>query len=333
MGQVMRRSPAEKREIIHLVEHSALPVGRTLDELDVPRSSFYRWYRQYQQDGQKGLEPQPSRRRQFWNRLPEPVCDQIVRLALAEPEKSARQLAWQFTDQEGYFVSESSVFRLLKRFDLVESPAFQLVTAADRFAHPTRRVNELWQTDFTYFKIQGWGWYYLSTILDDYSRYILAWKLTPTMAATDVQETLEIALAKAKLDRVRVRHRPRLLSDNGPCYVSGELRKFLEQKQMEHTRGAPYHPMTQGKIERYHRSMKNLVLLQNYAFPWALEQEIARFVDYYNHQRYHESLDNVTPADVYFGRAKEVLTRREEIKRQTLETRRRQHTQSLQMAA
>ncbi len=98
MGQVMRRSPAEKREIIHLVQHSALPAGRTLAELDVPRSSFYRWYRQYQQDGQKGLEPQPSRRRQFRNRLPEPVCDQIVQLALAEPEKSARQLAWQFTD-------------------------------------------------------------------------------------------------------------------------------------------------------------------------------------------------------------------------------------------
>ena|GEM_PF-2547946 len=73
---------------------------------------------------------------------------------------------------------------------------------------PTRRVNELWQTDFTYFKIQGWGWYYLSKVLDDYSRYSLAWKLTPTMAATDVQETLELALARARLDRVRVRHRP-----------------------------------------------------------------------------------------------------------------------------
>jgi putative transposase len=274
------------------------------------------------------------------NRLPEPVCDQIVQMALAQPEKSARQLAWQFTDQEGYFVSESSVFRLLKRFDLVESPAFELVTAADRFAQPTRRVNELWQTDFTYFKIQGWGWYYLSTVLDDYSRYILAWKLTPTMAAMDVQETLEQALAKAKLDRVRVRHRPRLLSDNGPCYVSGELRRFLETQRMEHTRGAPYHPkapvffgVTQGKIERYHRSMKNLIQLQNYAFPWDLEREIGRFVDYYNDQRYHESLDNVTPADIYFGRAKEVLTRREEIKRKTLDARRRQHTQSRRMAA
>jgi putative transposase len=330
VGQVMRRSPAEKREIIHLVEHSVLPVGRTLVELDVPRSSFYHWYHQ---DGQKGLEPQPSRRRQFWSRLPQVVCDQIVQLALAEPEKSARQLAWQFTDQEGYFVSESSVFRLLKRFDLVESPAFQLVTAADRFSQPTQRVNELWQTDFTYFKIQCWGWYCLSTVLDDYSRYILAWRLSPTIAATDVQETLEQALAKAKLDRVRVRHRPRLLSDTGPCYVSGELRRFLEAQHMEHTRGAPYHPMTQGKIERYHRSMKNLIQLQHHAFPWDLGREIGRFVDYYNHQRYHESLDNVTPADVYFGRAKEVLTRREEIKRRTLEARRRQHDRSLPIAA
>ena len=156
---MMRRSPAEKREIIDLVEHSALPVGRALAELDVPRSSFYRWYQQYQQEGEQGLEPQPSKRRQFWNRIPGHVCNQIVQMALAQPEKSARQLAWLFTDQEGYFVSESSVFRLLKRFDLVESQAFQLVAAADRFAHPTRRVNELWQTDFTYFKIQGWGRY------------------------------------------------------------------------------------------------------------------------------------------------------------------------------
>ena len=126
---------------------------------------------------------------------------------------------------------------------------------------------------------------------------------------------------------------PRLLSDNGPCYVSGEMRRFLESRQIEHTCGAPYHPMTQGKIERYHRSMKNLVQLQTFQYPWDLEQEISRFVDYYNHQRYHELLNNVTPADVYFGRAKELQSRREEVKRRTLEARRQQHTQMLQPAA
>jgi RNA-directed DNA polymerase len=177
----MRLTAAEKQEIIRLVEHSALSITHTLKELDVPRSSFYRWYQEFQQDGPDGLTSRPQRRQQFWNRIPDEVQSQIVQLALEQPDQSARQLAWQFTDRAGYFVSESSVFRLLKRFDLLESPAFEIVTAAQRFPNPTRRVNELWQTDFTYFKITGWGWYYLSTVLDDYSRYILAWTLTPTM--------------------------------------------------------------------------------------------------------------------------------------------------------
>jgi putative transposase len=170
-------------------------------------------------------------------------------------------------------------------------------------------------------------------VLDDYSRFILAWKLTPTMAATDVQATLQAALARAGLvGGVRVRHRPRLLSDNGPAYLSGALRAFLREQRIEHTRGAPFHPMTQGKIERYHRTMKNVVQLVNYYDPWTLEREITRFVDYYNHQRYHEALNNMTPADVYFGRAKEVQTRREAIKQQTLQTRRQEHRQVLAAA-
>lgn len=329
MGGMTRRSAAEKREVIHLVEHTELSVSNTLKELGVPRSTFYRWYRDYQEEGEDGLLDKRPRPRQFWNRIPESVRQQVVDLALEYPDRSSRQLAWLFTDQEGYFISESSVYRILKGFDLIESPAFEVITAADTFKHPTRRVNELWQTDFTYFKIIGWGWYYLSTILDDYSRYILAYKLTPSMSAVDVQNTLQIALDKTGLDRVLVEHRPRLLSDNGSCYLSKDLKAFLDSKHIEHTRGAPYHPMTQGKIERYHRSMKNVVRLQNYYSPWELDREIASFVEYYNHQRYHESLDNLTPADIYFGRQKEVLGKREEIKIRTLEQRRLLHSQAL----
>ena len=319
---MIRRSEAEKREIIHLVEHSALSVKKTLDELQVPRSTFYRWYKQYLEEGEAGLVDHRPNPHQIWNRIPQEVKQQVVELALEHPDRSPRQIAWLFTDEKGYFISESSAYRILKSFDLVESPAFQVISAAEHFKQPTKRIHELWQTDFTYFKIQGWGWYYLSTVLDDFSRYIIAWKLTPSMAAMDVQDTLLLALASTGLDQALVQHRPRLLSDNGSCYVSGELRTFLEQNHMEHTRSAPYHPMTQGKIERYHRSMKNIVNLQNFYFPTQLEIEIASFVNYYNHQRYHESLDNLTPADVYFGRAKEVLTKRDHIKKQTLQQRR-----------
>ena len=324
---MIRRSAAEKREIIHLVENADISISKTLKELDIARSTFYRWYRDYLEEGEDGLLDKRPQPRQFWNHIPGKVRQQVVDLALEHPDRSSRQLAWLFTDQQGYFISESSVYRILKRFDLIESPAFEVITAADTFKHPTKRVNELWQTDFTYFKIIGWGWYYLSTILDDYSRYILAYRLTPTMSAADVQETLQIALDKTGLDRVLVKHRPRLLSDNGSCYLSRDLKAFLESKHIDHTRGAPYHPMTQGKIERYHRSMKNIVKLQNYYSPWELEREIANFVEYYNHHRYHESLDNLTPANVFFGRQKEVLSKREEIKIRTLEQRRLQNLQ------
>lgn len=273
------------------------------------------------------MEP-PARVHQFWNRIPDSVRQQVVDLALKHPEQSARQLAWRFIDERGYFLSESSVYRILRGFDLVKSPVFQMLSAKDRFEKPTRRVNELWQTDFTQFKVLDWGYYYLSTVLDDYSRYILAWKLSPSMNANDVEQTLELALQHAGLHRARVRHRPRLLSDNGPAYLSKELKGFLHRKHMEHTRGAPFHPMTQGKIERWHRTMKNVVKLQNYYSPSELQREIGRFVDYYNHQRYHEALDNLTPADVYFGTAKEVISRREEIKQMTLQLRRRENLQA-----
>ena len=328
MGRMMRRSVEEKREIIHLVEHSELPVKRTLDELGIPRSTFYRWYGKFQEEGADGLNDKRPRPRQFWNRIPESVQQQVVNLALAHPDQSPRQITWQFVDQEGYFISESSVYRILKRFDLIENQAFEVIKAADHFKHPTTRVNELWQTDFTYFKIVDWGWYYLSTVLDDYSRYILSWKLTPTMNAGDVQETLQAALDATGLDHILVEHRPRLLSDNGSCYLSKDLKTFLERKHIEHTRGAPYHPMTQGKIERYHRSMKNVVKLQNYYAPGELEHEIAAFVTYYNNQRYHESLDNLTPADTYFGNQKEVLNKREEIKLRTMQQRRLHNLQA-----
>ena len=152
----------------------------------------------------------------------------------------------------------------------------------------------------------------------------ITWRLTTTMAAADVTDTLKDALTVTGLPEARVRHRPRLLSDNGPCYISGELKDWLKKQDIEHTRGAPYHPQTQGKIERYHRSMKNAVKLEHYYYPWELQKAISEWVEHYNHERYHESLDNVTPADVYDGRRKEILDQRAVVKARTM-TKRKVH--------
>jgi transposase InsO family protein len=174
----------------------------------------------------------------------------------------------------------------------------------------------------------GWGWFYLSTILDDYSRYIIAWRLCTTMQATDVTDTLEDALVASGCDHATVAHRPRLLSDNGSSYVSGDLADWLHNQGMGHVRGAPNHPQTQGKIERWHQTLKNRILLENYYLPGALERAVGSFVENYNHRRYHESIGNLTPADVYFGRATSILRERSEIKQQTIRQRRLLHQQS-----
>ena len=277
----MKYPASEKAEIIQLVEQSHLPAKRTLDKLGIPRATFYRWYDRYREGGPEALADHRSRPDRVWNRIPDDVRCQIIDLALDVPELSPRELAVRFTDEQKYFVSEASVYRLLKAHDLITSPAYVVIKAADQFHTKTTRVNEMWQTDFTYFKIIGWGWMYLSTVLDDFSRYIIAWKLCTNMRAEDVTDTLDVALKASGCDSATVLHKPRLLSDNGPSYIAGELAEYIEAQKMSHVRGAPLHPQTQGKIERWHQTLKNRILLENYFLPGDLEAQIEAFVEHY----------------------------------------------------
>ena len=325
----MRFTASEKLEIIRLVEESDLGVRRTLKELGLPRSTFYNWYRSYCESGAEGLEPKKIERKHHWNKIPDEVRGQVIDLALDQPDLSPRELACKMTDEQSYFISESSVYRILKKAGLVTSPAYIVMQADKAFEHPTKRVNEMWQTDFTYLKVLTWGWYYLCTVLDDFSRYIIAWELTPTMRAEDAEQTIANAIEVSGVEKQQM---PRLLSDNGSSFVSRDLSDFLTQEGMAHIRGRPYHPQTQGKIERYHRTMKNVIKLEHYYFPGELQQRIQEFVDYYNHQRYHESLQNLTPADVYFGRAEQILQQRKQIKERTMAQRRKQYQSDLQKA-
>jgi putative transposase len=164
----MRHPASEKLEIIRIVEQSHMPAKVTLDKLGIARRTFYRWYDRYLEGGPEALEDRPSAPSRVWNRIPAEVHDQIIELALEQSELSPRELAVRFTDETRYFVSEATVYRLLKAHDLITSPAYVVIKAADRFHTQTTRVNEMWQTDFTYFKIIGWGWMYLSTVLDEW---------------------------------------------------------------------------------------------------------------------------------------------------------------------
>lgn len=319
----MRFTVSEKQEIIHMVVRSEIGVNRTLREIGLNKSTFYNWYNAYTEKGVEGLIPNKRCVNRQWNSIPQQQKNLVVKLALDYPQLSSRELAYKITDEQQVFMSESSVYRILKSRGLITAPAHIFLSAADEFTSKTGFVHQMWQTDFTYFKILGWGWYYLSTVLDDYSRYIVHWELCSNMKVDDVKRTVDTAIVKAKLI---TKQPPRLLSDNGSCYIATELKSYLkDQHQMEQVHGRPNHPQTQGKIERYHRTMKNVVKLDNYYTSEELENALEKFVHTYNNERYHESLQNLTPADVYYGRGEQILQERQKLKKQAMNQRRNEY--------
>ena len=148
------------------------------------------------------------------------------------------------------------------------------------------------------------------------------------MTADSFSEVIELACEATGIDNLPPDKRPRLVSDRGPALISGDFETYLEERGIGHILASPYHPQTSGKIERYHRSCKEKVNLNVHETPMELEREIAAFIRYYNSERYHEALGNVTPDDVYFGRQEEIFKKRKALKQKTLDRRRSSNVKS-----
>ena len=308
-------STGDKAIILTQVENQPKGKRQALMALGIPKSSYYRWRRC------DGLESHSGDRGRPWNRITLEEENKILTVARESPDLSSRQLAAWITDNAGFAVSESTVYRILRREGLVKRQETQL-TAANEYHTKTTRPHQMWATDASYFKVVGWGYYYLVTVMDDYSRYILAWKLQKDMSANSLIEVIQEAVDATGMTDVPVEDRTRLLSDNGAGYVSRSFRDYLHLVGIRHILAAPYHPQTNGKLERYHRSIKREVNQVPYEFPGQLERAIADFVDYYNYRRYHKALGNVTPAEVLYGRREQILQRRKEVQIQTINRRR-----------
>lgn len=311
-------SAVEKLEILRAVEASELPVNETLKRLDVPLATYYRWRSIYREQGANALQNQPPIARKIWNRLPEAEEKLVLKLAAEYPERSAREISCHVVDRLGKYISESSVYRILKKHDLIRKHDTKRFPAGKEFKVKTTGINQLWQTDATYFFVHDWGWYYLISVLDDYSRKILAWELCETMTAEDFSRVIEKACEVAGIRDAPDVKMPKLLSDRGPALISRMLGQYLEQKGIGHILASPYHPQTNGKIERYHRSMKQRINLVTWENPRHLAEALDGFIRYYNEERVHEAIGNVTPDDIYFGRRDAILEKRQRTKERTL---------------
>ena len=315
-------STPHKEAALAEVASSPHPKRQVLRELGIPRSTYYRWLgRHYQQ----ALDDRPGGGKPPWNRLAVEEEQAILAVARQMPELSCRQLAAWITDNGGFSVSESTVYRILRREGLVKRPEMRLA-AGKEYHRKTTGPDQMWATDASYFRVVGWGYYYLVTVMDDYSRFILAHKLQRDMTADSFIEVVQEAVDRTGMTDVPLADRTRLLSDNGPGYVSHAFRGYLSMVGIKHILAAPFHPQTNGKLERYHQTLKRDVNQISYELPADLEAAIAAFVSYYNYRRYHKALGNVTPSDVLRGRREEILQRRKEVQARTIERRRAYNT-------
>ena len=314
--------PSEKDDVLAQVENYSRRKRKVLAELGIPRSTYYRW-RQVRNEARSRLMP--------WNRVTPNEERRILAVVREFPELSSRQLSAWITDNEGFAVSESTVYRILRREGLVKRQEIQ-PEAAKEYHTRTTRSHQMWATDASYFRVVGWGYYYLVTVMDDYSRFILGWKLQKDMSANSLIEVVQEAVDATGMTDVPVENRTRLLSDNGAGYVSRAFRDYLNLVGLGHILAAPYHPQTNGKVERYQQSLKREVNQLPYELPSQLERAIADFVDYYNYRRYHKALSNVTPADVLCGRREAILQRRKEVQILTI-NRRKDYNQAFRELA
>jgi len=304
-------SAGDKATILAQVENQSRGKRQALTALGISKSSYYRW---------RQRRPDSGNRKRPWNQITPAEEDKILVVARESPELSSRQLSAWITDNEGFAVSESTVYRILRREGLVKRQEMQ-VTADKEYHTKTTRPHQMWATDASYFRVVGWGYYYLVTVMDDYSRFILAWKLQKDMSSNSLIEVVQEAVDATGMTDVPVEDRTRLLSDNGAGYVSRAFRDYLRLVGIGHILSAPFHPQTNGKVERYQQSLKKEVNQLPYEFPSELERAIAAFVDYYNYRRYHKALGDVTPADALYGRREEILQRRKEVRIQTINRR------------
>jgi putative transposase len=310
-----------KGDLIEKVESQGGRRSEILRALQIPRSTYYQWRKVYKEEGLTALEKVRSGGR-IWNRLLAVERERVLQVARLHPELSSRLLAVEITDEEDFAISESTVYRILKENGLIYPRPLGEMPAQKQWRHKTTRPDELWQCDATNLFVVGWGYYKLIPVEDDFARKIIAHDVRPDETGYTLSDILEMGLENARKEGHLTGNEPmpRLYSDNGSGFTSNLLAGYLSQHGIKHIFGTPYHPQGRGKIERFNRRIKEKLSLMVYCSPAELKKAVDEAIATYNRTP-HESLDNVSPNGVYAGRREEILERRREKKRLTLERR------------
>jgi len=307
LGSKSRHTAAEKREALELVVRTRGRTGwtirRILRRLGFPKSRYYDWKRRWEEEVLEDLFP--GARSSPYAILPEEK-EAVIDFALQHPREGYRRLAWMMIDADVAYVSPSSVYRILSDADLLYR--WKRSRRSGQPPPEPTGPNERWHTDLMYLRIED-TWYFLVTVLDAYSRYVVHWDLLTTMTAAEVRVVIQDALETTGAS-------PEIVTDNGSQFRAKDFKELVRDFELEHIRIRTYHPESNGKIERFHRSTRDALDEQELTNLTRARKIIGRWVEFYNHERLHASLHYLPPAEYWAGEPDaRIAERREKLER------------------
>jgi transposase InsO family protein len=303
----------------HWKQRTELPQRRLLGWIELATSKFYQWRERYGQANEhNGLVP-----RDWWLSAEEQQA--ILAYHDRHPLEGYRRLAFMMLDDDVAAASPSTVYRVLKQAGRLDRRAVAPSKKGTGFVQPLQ-AHQHWHIDVSYINLAG-TFYFLCTVLDGFSRYIVHWELRETMKEQEVETIVQRALEK--FPGVT----PRIISDNGPQFIARDFKEFIRVTGMTHVRTSPFYPQSNGKLERWHGSLKQECIRP--ACPADVEearQRIAAFVDHYNHARLHSALSYITPADKLNGLGDVIFAERDRKLEEARERRRLARQQQREVA-
>jgi transposase InsO family protein len=300
--------PDTRDDVVYELEKWKEKTGRSKKEMTriigISQSKLSEWKRRY------GVENRHNGKlpRYYW--LEDWEKAEIVRYYLSHPGEGYRRVTYMMMDEDIVAVSPSTVYRVLKEAGVMRKWGRNGGKGGKGYIQPGG-AHEEWHTDISYVKING-VYYYFCGVLDGYSRYMVYWELMENMSEKDVCLVQQRAIEEFKKANPEKERMPRLITDNGGQFVSKGFKEFLSHSGLQHTRTAPNHPQSNGKIERFHKTLRNECLRKN--FPSSkkeAEKDMKEFVEYYNNVRLHSAIDYITPRDKLLGNAEKILAERD----------------------